>query len=139
MRGRPFEPGNQLGRGRPKGSRNKRTLFAEAMEKNGVSLINQCQVQAFKGDSTALRLCIERLLPVCKAPSSRFRLPPVRTTQDLVKALPAVLQAVARGQLSAQEGEAIASMLDSQRRAIEAVEFEARLRALEQAKTGSGS
>jgi len=131
MGGRSFAAGNKLGRGRPPGSRNKRTLFLEAMEKNGVSLIQQCQAQAFKGDATALRLCIERLLPVCKVPSSRFRLPPVRTADDLAKALPAVLHPVARGQLNAQEGEAVASMLDSHRRAIEAAEFEVRLRALE--------
>ena len=51
---------------------------------------------------------------------------------DLVKALPSIMQEVARGRLSAQEGEAIASMLDSQRRAIETEEFEARLKAIEQ-------
>jgi hypothetical protein len=30
-RGRPFEPGNKFGRGRPKGSRNKRTAEAQAL------------------------------------------------------------------------------------------------------------
>jgi hypothetical protein len=139
MRGRPFEPGNKMGRGRPPGSRNKRTFFIEAMEKHGLTLIQQCQAQAFKGDSTALRLCIERLLPPCKPPSSRFRLPPVGTAEDLVRALPAVMQAVARGRLSAQEGAALASMLDSQRRAIETQDFEARVRALEQATADNPS
>src|SRR5579859_6885817 len=109
MRGRPFEPGNKMGRGRPPGSKNKRTLFAEAMQDKGLALIKQCQVQALQGDSTALRLCIERLLPVCKAPNGRFRMPPVRTTEELIAAIPTILQAVARGQLSAQEGAAISS------------------------------
>lgn len=133
MRGQPFQMGNKLGPGRPRGSRNKTTVFLEALEKNGVALIQQCQALAFKGDVTALRLCIERLVPVAKAANSRFRLPPVGTTEELAKALPALVKAVARGQLSAQEGEAIASMLDSQRKAIEAQEFAARLQALEQA------
>jgi len=42
-----------------------------------------------------------------------------------------VAQAVARGHLSAPEGEAISRMLESQRRTIESEEFEKRLRALE--------
>lgn len=132
MRGRPFQPGNNMGRGRPPGSRNKRTVFAEAMEKNGLALIQQCQLQALKGDAAAMRLCIERLLPPCKTPGGRFALPPVRNAADMVQALPAILKAVARGQLSAQEGEAIASMLEFQRRALDTDEFEKRLQALEE-------
>jgi hypothetical protein len=62
--GRPFEKGNQMGRGRPRGSRNKRTMFAEAMEGHGETIIKQCQVLALKADPTALRLCMDRLLPV---------------------------------------------------------------------------
>jgi hypothetical protein len=132
MRGRPFEAGNKVGQGRRPGSRNKRTRFAEMMEGHGEPIIKQCQIMAMKGDPTALKLCVERLVPLCKSSNSRFRLPPLLTVGDLVKALPSILQQVARGRLSAQEGEAIASMLDSQRRAIETEEFDARLRAIEQ-------
>jgi hypothetical protein len=132
MRGRPFEAGNKMGRGRRPGSRNKRSVFAEMMEGHGEALIKQCQVLAMQGDPTALKLCIDRLVAPCKSSSSRFRLPPLRTVNDLVQALPRIMQEVARGRLSAQEGEAIASMLDSQRRALETEEFEARLKAMEQ-------
>jgi len=139
MRGRPFQSGNKMGRGRPYGSRNKRTQFAEAMEENGLAVIKQCQLQALKGDSTALRLCLERLLPACKPSTPRFRLPPVRTAADLAEAIPAILQAVARGQLSAAEGAAITGMLESQRRALEMEEVDNRLRALEQAQANAGA
>jgi hypothetical protein len=132
MRGRPFETGNKMGRGRRPGSRNKRTLFAELMQGHGEAIIKQCQILAMKGDPTALKLCIERLVAPCKSSTSRFRLPPLLTVSDLVKALPRVMQEVAQGRLSAQEGEAIASMLDSQRRALETEEFDARLKAIEQ-------
>lgn len=132
MRGRPFEAGNKMGKGRRPGSRNKGTRFAEMMEGHGEAIIKQCQILAMKGDPTALKLCVERLVPLCKSSGSRFRLPPLLTVSDLVKALPRILQEVARGRLSAQEGEAIASMLDSQRHAIETEEFDARLKAIEQ-------
>ena len=137
MRGRPFETGNKVGRGRRPGSRNRRTLFAEMMEDHGETIIKQCQVQALKGDPTAMKLCIERLVAPCKSSRSRFRLPPLRTVSDLVKALPHIMQEVSRGRLSAQEGEAITSMLESQRRALETEEFDARLKALEQNMGGA--
>jgi hypothetical protein len=139
IRGRPFEAGNKMGRGRRPGSRNKRTLFAEMMEGHGEAIIKQCQILAMKGDPTALKLCIERLVAPCKSASSRFRLPPLGTLSDLLKAMPSIIQEVARGRLSAQEGEAIASMLDSQRRALETQEFDARLKAIEQNMSGAPS
>jgi hypothetical protein len=132
VRGRPFEAGNKVGRGRLPGSRNKRTRFLEALEKNGLALIQQCQVQALKGDPTSMKLCIERLVPPCKPSGSRFPFPPVQTTEDLTRAFSALVQALAQGKLSAQEGEAISRILENQRRAMEAHEFDARLRALEQ-------
>jgi hypothetical protein len=131
VRGKPFEAGNKLGKGRTRGSRNKRTALVELMEDHGAAMIKQCQVLAMKGDSTALRLCMERLMPPCRAPNSRFRLPPMKTTADLVNALPVVAQEVARGRLSAQEGESIARIMETQRHTLEAEDFERRLRALE--------
>jgi hypothetical protein len=133
MRGKPFEAGNKIGRGRPRGSRNKRTKLVELMEDHGEALIKQCQVLAFKGDPTALRLCMERVMAPCKATNNRFRLPPMQTMADLVQAMPVVAQEVARGRINAQEGEAVSRMIESQRRTIESEEYEKRLRALEKA------
>ena len=137
MQGRPFERGNKMGKGRPPGSRNQRTVFAEMMDSHGEALIKQCQVMALKGDATALRLCIERLLPPCKPSNNRFLLPAVKTASDVGLALQSVLKEVARGRLSGQEGEAISAILENHRRAIESEEFEKRLRALEQDTEGS--
>jgi hypothetical protein len=134
MRGIPFKAGNKFGKGRPRGSRNKRTVFVELMEDNGEAMIKQCKVLAYKGDPTALRICMDRLIAPCKAPNSRFRLPRVRTPADLTPALTAVSQAVARGLMSAQEGEAMARIIESQRRTMEAGEFEKRIRSLEEAR-----
>jgi hypothetical protein len=137
MRGRPFELGNTVGRGRPAGRRNKKTLLQELLESHGKALITQVQILAMKGDPTAMRLCIERLLPVCKPPASRFRLPPLHNAADSMKALPAVMREVAQGRLSAQDGEAMARMIESYRRTLEAEEFDKRLKALEEAPKSS--
>jgi CheY-like chemotaxis protein len=116
MRGKPFEPGNTIGKGRPRGSRNKRTVFQEALESHGLQAISQLKLLAFRPnpDMTALQLYV------------------VRTAADLPEALSALTQAVSRGRLSAQEGEAVARIIEGQRHTFEAGEFDKRLRALEQ-------
>ena len=126
--------GNTIGKGRPRGSRNKRTVFQEALESHGLQAISQLKLLAFRPnpDMTALRLYVERLVAIPKPANSQFRLPRVRTAADLPEALSALTQAVSRGRLSAQEGEAVARIIEGQRHTFEAGEFDKRLRALEQ-------
>lgn len=134
--GRPFQPGNTEGKGRPPGSRNQRTIFQEALEIDGEKIIEVIKRRAMKSNSTAMRLCMERLLPLAKASNARFRLPPVGTAAELTAAISAVTQAVAEGELSPQEGESVARVIESQRRNIEVAEFDARIRILEKASKG---
>jgi len=129
--GRPFQPGNTAGKGRPQGSSNKKTVFQEALEKDGEKIIQKIKLRALKADPMAMRLCMERLIPVAKEPNHRFWLPSVETPANLAEAISAVTEAVAEGELSAQEGEAVARIIESQRRNIEVGEFDLRLKALE--------
>ena len=68
VRGRPFENG---GSGNPSsrrpGSRNKATLAAAALLAGESEALTRTAVElALAGYSTAMRLCIERLLPPCR-------------------------------------------------------------------------
>jgi hypothetical protein len=64
LRGRPFQPGNTFGRGRPKRSRNKTTQkMQELFEKYSEVIVQKCISMALKEDPVALRLCMERLHP----------------------------------------------------------------------------
>ena len=69
VRGRPFEKGrsgNPAGR-RP-GSRNKATLAAAALLAGEAEALTRKAVEmALDGDPTAMRLCMERVLPPCRA------------------------------------------------------------------------
>ena len=123
-----------MGTGRPTGSRNRTTLFREALESGGEAIIRKIKRQALKSDPTAMRLCMERLLPLAKAQNSHFRLPPVETAANLMEAISAVTRAVAGGRLSAHEGESVARIIESQRRMLETETFDARLRVLEGAR-----
>ena len=108
------------------------------MEKGGRAIIRKVKQQALKADPTAMRLCVERLVPLAKAPNTRFRLPAVETAANLTEAISAVTVAVAEGEMSAQEGEAVARIVESQRRNIEVEEFDARIRALETTPAPAG-
>jgi hypothetical protein len=132
-RGRPFAPGNKLGRGRPRGSRNKATLaWQEMLGQHGEALLKKCVVMALHGDTTALRLCIERLVAPPKQSPVRFKLPRVTTISELAQAQTAILEALSRGQLTPGEAETIGNLLENRRRAMETEEFAARLQALEE-------
>ncbi len=132
-KGRPFERGNTAGKGRPTGSRNKLTIFREALDSGGVEIIELVRSQALKCDPVAMKLCMERLIPVTKTPNSRFQLPSIDTAAELAEAISAVTRAVALGRLSAREGESVAKIIESQRRTLETEEFDARLKVLEEA------
>jgi hypothetical protein len=107
-------------------------VFREALDKDGMAIIRMVKNLALKRDRAALKLCMKRLVPVAKTPSSRFELPPTDTAAELTADISAVARAVSQGQLSAQEGEAVAKIIESQRRTLEAEEFDARLKALEE-------
>ena len=78
-----------------------------------------------------LRACLERLVPVAKAMPCRFRLPPIRTPEDLPRANAAIAQAVARGRISAADGDAMSRILLNQRAMFDD-DAERRLRNIEQ-------
>src|ERR1700722_12873770 len=132
MRGKPFEHGNTLGKGRPPGSRNEKTRFLKSLLLHGDALIDKCKLMAHNGDKVAMRLCMERILAPAKHPGTRFQLP-ASLTPDLKNLLPILVKQTAKGRLSAYEAEALARLMDSQLRAIEASEFKARIGALEAA------
>jgi hypothetical protein len=85
------------------------------------------------GDPTAMRLCIERLIPVRKGRPVVFDLPEIETAADVANALGAIAGAMAAGELTPDEAGAVAGVIEAKRRAIETVEHEERLQTLEEA------
>src|SRR5881392_520075 len=81
VRGRPFEKGrsgNPLGR--RVGCRNKTTIAAAALLTGEAEALTRKAVElALEGDPTALRLCIERVLPQCRERAVKFALPPIES------------------------------------------------------------
>jgi len=134
QRGRPF-PKGQSGNpaGRRQGSRNKATLALEALMDGQAEAITQKAVDlALEGDTTALRLCLDRILPPRKSRPVNIALPEVTTAEGVADAQATVVQAVAGGELTPEEGTTITNILEARRKAIETQEHESRIAALEE-------
>ena len=87
------------------------------------------------GDTVALRLCLDRLAPPRRDRPVMFPLPAIETPADIVKVSGALLEAVASGELTPSEAAELGKLVDAHVKAIEATDVQARLEALEQART----
>ena len=137
QRGRPFPKGHSGNpKGRAQGSRNKATLAMEVIMDGQVEAITQKAVDlALEGDTTALRLCLERILPPRKSRPVNISLPKVTTAEGVAEAQATVVQAVADGELTPEEGSTITGILEARRKAIETQDHEGRISALEARKS----
>ncbi|HXO91155.1 MAG TPA: DUF5681 domain-containing protein [Stellaceae bacterium] len=133
VRGRPFEKGrsgNPLGR--RVGCRNKTTIAAAAFLVGESDALTRKAVElALIGDPTAMRLCIERILPPCRERTVKFVLPPIESAADIAAAMKAVTSALAAGAITPGEAATIAAVVDTFVRAIETSDFERRLKIVE--------
>jgi hypothetical protein len=117
MRGKPFEPGNKAGKGRPAGSRNKKSILVEMLEDRGEAIITKGILMALNGDRTALRLCFERLIPA-QPPATSFRLPKNEGELDMKKLLQSVLKQTSTGRLSPQQAVDLAAYAETYARTV---------------------
>jgi hypothetical protein len=92
---------------------------------------------ALEGDTTALRLCLERIAPPRKDTPVTFELPPMTSAADAVQAAGAILDAVAEGDLTPTEGAQVMELVEIFRRTLETSEMEGRLAELEGALRGA--
>ncbi|MHB2204917.1 DUF5681 domain-containing protein [Methylobacterium sp. CM6257] len=131
--GGKFQPGRSGNpAGKAKGTRNRTTLAIEALLNGEAEALTRTAIElAQGGDTVALRMCLDRLVPPRKDRPINFSLPPIVTTDDLPKATGAIVAAVAAGELTPAEAAEISKTLDVHVRAIEATELHRRMAALE--------
>jgi Family of unknown function (DUF5681) len=119
--------------GKPKGARHKVTMAVQALlDGEAEALTRKCIELAMEGDTTALRLCMERLAPAVKSRAVGLSLPAVESANDLLKAQAATIQAMAAGEITPDEAATVVSVLETKRKAIETVHLEERVAKLEQ-------
>ena len=104
---RPGESGNP--NGRPPGARNRVSALAQQLMDADAEAVILALIRAAKGgDTTAIRMVLERTAPLSRNRPVRFDMPAIDTPADLGNAMNAILRAAAVGDLAPDEAVSIA-------------------------------
>ena len=124
-------------RGKKPGSRNKATLAAQKLLDGDAEALTKKAIElALAGDMTALRLCLDRVTPPRRDRAVRLTLPSLDGAGGLEKVSSAVLVAVAAGEITPSEGQALTGIIEARRKVMELVDIDRRLQVLEQKRKG---
>jgi len=105
--------------GRKEGSRNRATLALQALlDGEGERVVRKAVEMALQGNETALRLVLERLLPVAKDRPIRLDLPSLAKASDVAEAVRRAVEAVATGEVTPAEAETVLKLLEALRTAL---------------------
>ena len=119
-------------KGKPKGSLNKVTLAIQSLlDGEGEALTRKAIELAKDGDMPALKLCLDRICPPRKSRPINIDLPDVSTGEGVSAAQAVVVQVVADGEITPDEGQVLSSILEARRKSIETADIELRLDKLE--------
>ena len=131
-----FTSGNAFGRGNPHAAKVQRlrAVLLDAVTPEDMRAVVQALVgQAKDGDVAAIRELFDRIGGKALVQEERVQLelPSVHEAADLLKVSEALLQAVARGDVSLDHATRLAGVLEAHRRMVETEELAARIAALE--------
>lgn len=118
-------------KGRPPGIRDKRLEMRDMLLPHAKALVTKVVEMAKAGDASAMRICIDRLIPPAKARDDPIALPGIG--KSLADNSRIVVKALSDGNLTPDEAATVLQALSSQARIVEADEIETRLTALESA------
>jgi hypothetical protein len=118
--------------GKPKGARNRATMIAQhLLDGETEALVRKAVDLALEGDSTCLRMCLERILPPKKDVPVEIDIPEIGVVADLPK-LFAALTAKLREGITLPEAKTVMDLAEVTRKSLEVVELEQRIGVLEE-------
>jgi hypothetical protein len=131
-----FAAGNRQGRGRVRGSANRAPAVRHYLDEHGGALVEKAVAVALAGSETLLKAFLDRLLP---SPRGRLISLPVPLPSSPEETFDIVLEAVARSEITPDEGQALASLLTARQAAVAVPDILKRIAALEALSHGNGS
>jgi translation elongation factor EF-Tu-like GTPase len=125
--------------GRPPGSRNHTTVLMESLLEGEAEQLTRKAIElALAGDITALRLCLERLLPPRRDRPVHLVLPPVENVKKISLTMAKVTAAISEGKITPTEGEALSNILTAHKDVLVAEDLERRVKDLERRMSSDG-
>lgn len=120
-------------KGKPTGARNKSTQAALALLDGEAEALSRKAVDlALEGDTGALRLCLERIVPPMKEHYlTGMDLPEITGQEDVLEAIAEVGRRLADGNILPSQAAALCNVFEHYRRHFEATDLEERIRLLE--------
>ena len=128
MKFQPGQSGNPAGR--PRGSRNRRTIASERLFDDEAEALTETVIKlAHEGHPVALRLCMDRVFPLRDRPVN-FDLPTMATASDAAGAMGSIVLGLADGDLTPSEAARVAKIVQDFARTLSTAELERELREL---------
>ena len=118
--------------GRPRGIRDKRTAYRALFEKESNTLIKKAIELAKSGDTTCLKMCIDRIVSPYRARDQLIKLD--NLTGTLTEKGEKIIQAMGNGLVAPSDASSMLSALAAQARVVEIDELEKRVSQLEKTK-----
>lgn len=94
-------------------------------------ICRKIEEEALTGNMLAVKMVLDRFLPVRKDQTIRIKIPQIKTCEDVLSAVGFIVKAVGRGEISPSEGESLSRTFDIYSKALENPQLEVRLQALE--------
>jgi hypothetical protein len=127
----PGQSGNPAGR--PRGSRNKKTLALEALLDGESEALMQRLIDLAKmGDDLAIRLCVDRMLAPRRERPVPLKLPRIESDQDARRASAEVMDALGEGEITPKEAERLLRAVAGAAMIMQSTEIAARLNWIEE-------
>lgn len=122
-------------KGRPVGVMDKRLKLRALLEPYSESLVAKAVGMALEGDVQALKLCIDRLIPVVKSEFINIKLPDdLSSPESILPAGVEMLRAMEKNDISPQQCVSMLSALKEHRENIVVDNFDKRLTVLEKSE-----
>jgi len=125
---KPGVSGNPAGRSKNSG---KIAKLRALLDPHAEDLVEKVKSMALEGDTTALRLCLERLVPPIKIKDEPVSVTGLDGNKGLVEQGQAVIDALASSEITPSEAATLMQTVASQARILEVDELERRITALE--------